>query len=455
MSTEGLARAVAGVRPGSVPVDARRAARAAIRDGIGVALAGAGEDGPRRLRQVVAAHGGGADVAGVWGTDVRASAPDAALLNGAAAHVLDLDDLNRSLRGHPTVALLPALFALCEARGLSGQALVESYVIGFEVECKLGALMNLEHFERGWHSTSTLGALGAAAGCGWLLGLDAARMTSAIALAASMASGLNANFGSMAKAFHAGHAARSGLFAALLAETGFTGHPQALEAKDGFVEIFSGRPGAALADVVESFGRPWDVVDPGIAFKLYPACSLTHPPLDAALDLVAAHGIRAEAIERITCDSDYRVPMVLTHRRPRSGLEGKFSLEYALAVAFCDGQAGIEQFEDARVARPDVQALLQKVEFRVHPDLATRESLEQGFAIVAVDLVGGGRHERRVGPPRGTPENPLTDAALAEKFRACAGRALPPDRVASVLRRIDRLESEPSVTALATDLRTG
>lgn len=451
MSTVDLAEAICSVRPGSLPVEARRLAQLAIMDTIGVGLAGSTEEATRIARQVALAQGG-IPAAALWGTADRTGPLDAALVNGVAAHVLDLDDTNRSMRGHPSVPLVPALLALAEERRLPGRAVVDAYIVGFEVECKLGSLMNLEHYERGWHTTSTLGTLGVAAAAGWLIGLDPKRATSALAIASSMSSGLVRNFGSMTKPLHVGHAARSGLLAALLAEGGFTGRAEVMEWQDGFVEIFSGRSGSDLSGMVKRFGRPWDVLDPGIAFKLYPSCSLTHPPLDAAIELVRQHTIRPDQIESVTCYGNYRCPMVLMYRTPQDSLQAKFSMEYALAAAFCDGRAGIDQFSDARVRQPDVQALQRRVEFHVHPELQTRESLAHDFSIVQVDLKGGRRLEMRVGAPKGSPENPVSDQTLAAKFLDCALRVLPKHRAEAALALLQRLESVEDLGSLIGNL---
>lgn len=440
MSTAALSQAVCAARPGSIPDEARHVAQLAIMDCAGVGLAGSREPATVAVRRF-AERSCSKPVAALWGAGERVSTLDAALVNGVASHVLDFDDTTPSMRGHPTAPLVPALLALAEERGADGRRLVEAYVIGFEVECKLGRLMNLEHYERGWHTTSTLGTIGVAAGAGWLAGLDAERMTHALAIACSFASGLVRNFGSMTKSLHVGHAARSGLSAALLAEDGFTANPAVMETDSGYVEIFSGRSGSDLQGSFDDFGTPWEVVRPGIAFKLYPSCSLTDPPIDAALQLRKNHDLRPELIERIECYGNYRCPMVLTYKRPVNELQAKFSMEYALAVAFCDGRAGIDEFSDARVNRPDVQALLRRVCFEVHPELRTRESLARDFTIVRVMLKDGTTREARIGAPLASPGNPVADEVLVDKYRDCASRVLSSDdveRSLSVLARLDR-----------------
>lgn len=422
-------------------------ARLALLDGLGVGLAGAAERATKLAEQVIEVAGA-RPTATIWGSSVRTSALEATFINGIAAHVLDLDDTNDSMRGHPTAPLVPALLAVAEERGLAGSKVVDSFIVGAEVECMLGKVMNLEHFERGWHTTSTLGTIGVAAAVGYLLDLEEDQMCSALALACSLSSGLVRNFGAMSKSMHVGHAARSGVLAAMLAENGFTGNPEVLEAEDGFIEIFSGRPGNALEDVLPAFGEPWDIVDPGLKFKMYPTCSLTHSPIDATLELVYKHDIRPEHVEKITCYANYRIPMILTFPRPVDGLQAKFSLPYALAVAVCDRKAFIDEFSDERVVQDDVQALLRKVEFHIHEKLQTRESLANDFSQVIISLDDGRKVECTVTAARGTPANPVGRRALESKFRDCAERVLSPQRAEDALQAMRNMEELNDLTPL-------
>src|SRR4051812_17588959 len=230
---ERLASYASGESFARLPEATVRAARRAILDTLGVMLAGANEDTSVRARRLIE-HRRGNGEATVAGTALRASIEDAALVNGVAAHALDYDDVQASLSGHPSVPVLPAALALAERERASGAALITAFVVGVEIEAKLGRAVNPAHYEVGWHATSTLGTFGAAAAAGSLLGFTAEQMTRALAIAASMSSGIKANFGTDCKPWHGGHAARCGLEAAQLAAAGFTGNPHVLEHGDGF-----------------------------------------------------------------------------------------------------------------------------------------------------------------------------------------------------------------------------
>jgi 2-methylcitrate dehydratase PrpD len=436
-----------------LPGAAVRAARRAILDTLGVTLAGSVEITAEHVRALVA-HRRGSDEATLVGAPARASVEDAALANGTAAHALDYDDLHQSLSGHPSVPVLPAAQALAERQHLSGAALITALVVGVEIEAKLGRAMNPGLYEVGWHATSTLGVFGAAAAASNLLGLPAERTAQALAIAASMASGIKANFGTDCKPLHAGHAARCGLEAALLASAGFTGNPRALEHGDGFGSTYGagGKPAWDLATT--GLGTPHEIVDPGVGVKRFPACASTHQALDATLALAEEHAIAAAAVEAVECAVHYMAPHQLIYDRAETPLQGKFSMPYCVSVALLDGGVGFAQFTDERVGRADVQALMPRVRMVVHPDQTTRDCLPTRFSEVTIALRDGRRLRRRVHQAKGQPGNPLTDAELTAKFRDCAARALPADRAESILTAVQRLETLPDVNALTTLLST-
>lgn len=448
---EQLAAWVAAESFEKLPEAAVRAARRAILDTLGVTLAGAHEPTARHARALIA-HRRGVDEATVIGTPVHASVEDAALANGTASHALDYDDVQSSLSGHPSVPVLAAAFALAEREHASGAALVMAFVAGVEVEAKLGRAVNPAHYEVGWHATSSLGVFGAAAASAKLLGLSAAQIANALAIAASMASGVKANFGTDGKPFHVGHAARCGLEAAFLAASGFTGNPRALEHVDGFGSTHGGGMKPSWELTVTGLGAPYEIVDPGIGVKRYPACATTHQSLDATLTLMEKHRIDPKAVERVECGVYYLAPHQLIYERAETGLQGKFSMAYCVSAALLDGQVGLAQFEEARVQRPDVQAFMPKVRMFVHPEQTTRECLPTRFSEVTITLTDGRTLQQRVSHAKGQPKNPLTDAELDAKFRDCAARVLPAERVASVLDAIRTLQTVPDVSAIAAAL---
>jgi 2-methylcitrate dehydratase PrpD len=437
-----------------LPEAAVRAARRAILDTLGVTLAGSVEVTAERARALVA-HRRGSDEATIVGTPLRGSVEDAALTNGTAAHALDYDDLHQSLSGHPSVPVLPAALALAERQHLSGAALITAFVVGVEIEAKLGRALNPGLYEVGWHATSTLGVFGAAAAVSRLLGLSAERTAQALAIAASMASGIKANFGTDCKPLHAGHAARCGVEAALLAAAGFTGNPRALEHGDGFGSTYGAGSPPAWDLATAGLGSPHEIVDPGVGVKRFPACASTHQALDATLALAEEHALTPSAVEAVECGVPYMAPHQLIYDQAATPLQGKFSMPYCVAVALLDGGVGFAQFTDERVHRADVQALMPRVRMVVHPEQTTRECLPTRFSEVTITLRDGRRLQRRVHQAKGQPRNPLTDAELTVKFRDCAARVLPADRAESLLAAVHQLETLADVNALTRLLSTG
>jgi 2-methylcitrate dehydratase PrpD len=305
--------------------------------------------------------------------------------------------------------------------------------------------MNMEHYERGWHTTLTLGSVGAAAAVANLLRLDPERSAFALAIAASMASGLRANFGTMTKPLHSGLAAQNGVLAARLAQAGLTANPDAIEANEGFFDLFCGTENAAADKAIESLGATWNVVQPGIIYKLYPTCSLTHHVLDVLFEGLASGAIRTDAIERVNCGIGYRCESTLPYHRPQTGLEGKFSMEYCVAAALHYGRIGFEQFADDAVRAPEIQALYPRLNVYIHPDLRTRDSVFNDFADIEVLHRDGSVFKKRLYKPKGHPQNPLSWSELEEKFIRCATRAVPADsalRAWAGLRQLDRLGPE-------------
>jgi len=448
---ERLAEYTAAESFARLPAAAVDAARRAILDTLGVMLAGAGEEPAARVRAMLARRPT-SDEATVVGTALRASMEDAALANGIAAHALDYDDLHASLSGHPSVPVLPAALALAERARASGPALITAFVVGVEIEAKLGRALNPAHYEAGWHATSTLGVFGAAAAAARLLGLPAERVAQALAIAASMASGIKANFGTDCKSLHAGHAARCGLEAAHLAAAGFTGNLRALEHRHGFGATYGAGEAPAWERAVAGLGAPHELVEPGVGVKRFPACASTHQALDATLDLIEAHAIDAAAVERVECGVSYMAPNQLIYDRAETGLQGKFSMPYCLSVALLDRTVGLAQFAEARVRRADVQALMPRVRMFVHPEQTTRESLARRFSEVTITLTDGRRLQRRVDLAKGQPQHPLKDDELDAKFRDCAARVLTAERIEAALATVRGLATLPDVAPLARAL---
>jgi 2-methylcitrate dehydratase PrpD len=405
------------------PEEARVRAGAAVLDTVGVAIAGSTEPAARIVRQIVAAESPGDGT--VLGTSLRASATGAALANGTAAHAHDFDDMCFVSLAHPSAPLVPAALAAAEQSRASGRALLDAYVVGFEIEGRLGRAMNPRHYQRGWHCTSTLGSVGSAAACARLFGLDAGAAAHAIAIAASSASGLKENFGTMVKPLHAGLAARNGVLAAMLAANGMTASPLAVDGPQGFLHAMDGER-ESLDDIAADLGSRWEILDTGVTVKLYPSCAGTHPTLDALLDLRRRERFTADDVEQVDIDVDSITPTVLIYDRPGNGLEAKFSLPFCAAAAIVFGQVGIATFEGAAFGDPGVAALMPRIAMHPAPALdGIAAPLTQ--ARLTVRLRDGRTLTASANGARGYAERPASPDELAAKFLGCATLALSED----------------------------
>ncbi|HEX6440767.1 MAG TPA: MmgE/PrpD family protein [Stellaceae bacterium] len=450
---EGIAERIGAIRYSGLPAEAVHWAKMAILDTVGVTLAGAAEPCAQIVERVLAI--GAASTGGeclVFGTDRRAAPLDAALVNGTAAHALDFDDVSNSLGGHPSAPLLPALFALGEVIDCSVRDFVAAYVAGFETETRLGRGVHFHHYEKGWHPTATLGVFGTTAACCHLMGLDTGRTAQALAIAASLASGIKANFGTMTKPLHVGHTARNGLFAAMLARDGFTANPAALEHKQGFLLVFNGAGTFDAEAILEDWGEPYDIVRPGLAIKQHPCCGSTHPAIDALLLLRHEHEIRPERVARL---DSWTHPRRLAHTDrpdPQSGLDAKFSVQYCLARALLQGRIRLEDFEAEAFREPEVRALMRRIHAAPHPETEAGGGEPLG-AEVRVTLEDGKVLTERVGAALGRgPDNPLPVDALVQKFADCAGRALSHAQIERVQRTLSQLEHAGSLRAVVSEI---
>jgi 2-methylcitrate dehydratase PrpD len=353
----------------------------------------------------------------VLATGERASEAYAALLNGVASHALDYDDVADAIYGHPSAALFPALLAVAESEHASGRALLDAYAVGFQVLIAIAAGLPIRpHYSRGWHSTATVGVIGATAGLCRLLGLTAPEVRHALGMAASMAGGSRQNFGTMTKPLHPGLAARSAITAARLAQSGFTADASQLEGALGYFAMFG--VDGDLERVIATLTAPWALIEHGLNVKKYPCCYNTHRTADAALAI--AGRVEAGTVEsvRLTMEPGGLDPLI--HHRPTTGLEGKFSGEYVVAAGLIDGRIGLDSFSDDAVRRPDVQEFLRRVEVVESPQPPFGDaSYEFAYATLEVHA-GAGVERERVDVPRGDARAPLSRAEIDEKLRDCA-----------------------------------
>lgn len=411
--SEAVAAFAAGFDPALLePAHVHQCARALV-DTVAVALAGRHQPAARRAAGYARAAGPGA--AALWGRHGFATVEAAALYNGVAAHVLDYDDVCSPMSGHPSVALLPALVALAQSRDLPGRRVASAYVVGFEVACRLGRALGSAHYDRGWHTTATVGTIAAAAACAHLVGLDAKRTANAIGLAASQTGGTREHFGTDAKSFQAGQCGAAAVRAALLAETGFTASARALDGKAGLFALYGAESPEAIVAEQAAFGSwPLEIDRSGIEIKKYPACYATHRPLDALLQLHREHRFGIDDIARIDVLTSGSGLAPLRHAPASTGTQGQFSLPYVLAAALLDGEIRLSSFTDNAVLRPAAQAFFAKV----HARESTAPMLPRS-AEIELTLVDGRRLAQRIDTLRGAPENPLGDDELQRKAADC------------------------------------
>lgn len=453
-SSLGLAREfadrVVAMTPDDLPKEAVHWAHVGILDTVGVTLAGSIEPTAMLAAEALELSDGPALV---LGTRQRVGTLDAALINGAASHALDFDDCNNTIGGHPSAPVLSALLPLADALDCTGIDFVTAYVAGFEVECKLGLAVNMHHYTKGWHPTATLGTFGAAAAASKLMGLNAEQTAVALALAASFASGLKANFGTMTKPLHVGQSARNGLFAARLASRGYTANgAKVFEHKQGFLDVFNGPGTYDVARALDAWAKPLDIVAPGIAIKQYPCCGSTHPAIDAMLDIVRRHAPKAAEVERVDAAIHARRLEHTNRPNPGSQLDAKFSLQYTMARALIDGHIGVADFEGDTYQEPVVRAFLPRVHVAAY-----NETGAGGFdagnhfgGVVKVTMKDGTVYESQVDRPLGrTSANPLPEPLLREKFRLCAATVLREDAIADIADSIWHVETLSSMRTLS------
>lgn len=456
--TQYVADFIVKTRYEDIPREVLALGRKSILDGFGLALAGSVSQMGPLVRKYLATLGAGEMRASVIGSAMKVPARYAALANGIFIHADDYDDTQLSVSSdriyglltHPTVPVLPPVFALAEIRRFSGRALTLAYHVGVEVECKIAEAISPRHYGEGFHTTGTIGALGSAAACANLLRLNERQTAYALAIGAAEAGGLRNNFGSMTKPFHAGRAAESGVVAADLAALGWTASNEILEAKNGFFSAAGG--GFDPGSIMNKLGKPWTFADPGVSIKPFPSGSLIHPAMGEVLRLVREHDIKGADVERVEMGGNSGMMGALLHHRPTNALQAKFSMEFCIAMLILDRKAGLNEFTDAVVMRSDVQDLLKRVTFYVDPE-AEKAGLNKMTSILRIHLKGGKVISGRAEFAKGHPSNPMSYDEAADKFRGCASFAKwPAAKTDSVIQTVKNLDDLPDMTTLTRSL---
>ena len=425
-------------------------------DGFGLALAGSTSNIGPIIRRYIDSLGYSDGKASILGTSVKAPARFAALANGISIHADDFDDTGSAL--HVAAPILPPAFALCELGGHSGKELMLAFHVGVETASKIGDAIAPRHNGDGFHTTGTCGSFGSAAACARLRSLNAKQTAYALGVAASEASGLRDNFGSMTKPFHAGHAAENGIVAADLAALGWTAADDILEAPLGFFQAAGGGfdPGA----IVNRLGNPWMFASPGDLIKRFPCGTIQQSFMDEMLVLIHDNNIMAQEVEQVEVGGNRSNLTTLFRHHPTTGLEAKFSMEFAMSILLLDRKAGLSQFTDAVVGRKDVQDMISRVKFYVDPEFDKQADQGGDFqavlvegGIIKIHMTDGRIVSGRTRPAKGSPGNPMTYDEVADKFRGNAEFSKwPASKAQSVIELVKTLDSASDLSRIQAAL---
>jgi 2-methylcitrate dehydratase PrpD len=460
---EGLTRYVAdfvaGADLGDLPQVVVDNGKKSILDGLGLALSGSVAKSGELVRRHLGELNLGSGPATVIGSSLKVAPRFAAFANGVGIHADDYDDTQLAvakdrvygLLTHPTAPALPAALAMGEAKGASGAETMLAYHIGVEVECKISEAIAPRHYQTGFHSTATCGTFAAASAAGRLMGLDREALQRALSIAGSQSAGLRENFGTMTKPFHAGRSSESGVAAAQFASYGWTATDKILEAPRGFFSAAGG--GYDLNSISGKLGAPWTFETPGVSIKPHPSGSLTHPGMTEMLRLIREHGIKAGDVQHVRVGTNSNMPNALIHHRPVNELQGKFSMEFCMAILLIEGRAGLNEFVDEVISRPDVKAMIEKVDF-VIDERAEAAGYHKMTTYIDITLKDGRKISGMADFGKGSPANPMSFEEVATKFHECAEFAgwqrSKADEVVSMVRDFDSL---PSLDRLMGALR--
>jgi len=441
--TDTLARFVAETDFANLSEKVLTNAKMHILDTLGAALVGATTD-TAAIAFDYCKRVGHSDESTIWGTNQKSSAPMAAFANGLLGHAIDFDDWDAFIHaGHPTCMVAAAALSLGEAIGSSGKDLLKAYALGIEILTKIAAnAPNVQ--DRGFHSTPVLGSIGAAIACASLMRLDPEKIKAALGIAASGAGGIHRQQGSMVKPFHAANAARNGVEAGLLAEKGFTADAAIIEAPRGFCDTFFGPGTCNYEKMITDLGQPYFLESPGLGLKLHPCSAPQFLAADAALDLKREHTIHFSDVAKMEVSIPPMRYQRHYHPEVKTGLRGKFAINYVVALAFLDGKLEIDTFTDAKANEPEVQNALSKVKVIVDDTIP-----EPGpYCPVSVELKDGRRFTYTARIAKGHPQNPMTEEEVLNKFRSNAKSVISEEQSAELVQDVQHLETIGNVRKL-------
>ncbi|WP_265502598.1 MmgE/PrpD family protein [Paracoccus beibuensis] len=457
--TQELAGFVLDTQVSDLPTVVIENGKKSILDGLGLALSGSVAKSGELVLRHVADLSSPTGAATVIGSNLRVPARFAAFCNGVGIHADDYDDTQLAvakdrvygLLTHPTAPALPAALAMGETLDASGAEVMLAYHLGVEAECKIAEAINPRHYQEGFHATATCGTFAAASAAGRLMGLDMPTLQRALSIAGSQSAGLRENFGTMTKPFHAGRSSESGVVAAQFASYGWSAAGNILEAPRGFFKAAGG--GYDAGAIAGKFGKPWTFDQPGVSIKPHPSGSLTHPGMTEMLRLIEENGIRAEDVRRVRVGTNSNMPNALIHHQPQNELQAKFSMEFCMAILLIEGRAGLAEFTDEVVLRPDVKEMIAKVDFVVD-ERAEAAGYHLMTTYIDIELADGRTISGMSDFGKGSPANPMTYEEVAQKFRECARFASwDMGKADEVVAMVARLETLPDVHGLMALLR--
>ncbi len=437
--TRQLARYLVNSTWSDIPGTARKEAVRSVFNWVGCCLGGARHITTDRVLAALAEFSG-APEATVLGRTERLDILHSALLNGITSHVLDYDDTHLETIIHPAGPVASAILALGERQNTSGEDFMHAFILGVEVECRIGKAVYPSHYERGFHITGTAGVFGGAAAAGKLLGLNEQQMVWALGIAATQSAGLKDMFGTMCKAFHPGSAGQNGLKAALLASKNYTSSNHGIEAKEGFAFTYSDEQD--FSQITDDLGGSFEVTRN--TYKPFACGIVTHPIIDGCIQLRNEHNLTSKQISRVALRVHPLVLKLTGKKTPRTGLEAKFSIYHASAAAIIRGSAGPREFTDETVQDAEVITLRDKVTARAD------EKVSEAEAFVSITLINGSVLDKHIEHAIGSLERPMTKEALEKKFKDQAASVLPVDQIDRVMALCWEIESLDDVSDMAS-----
>ena len=450
MLTTEIAKYVADLKYENVPEEAVEITKMIFCDFLGVVLAGKNEEVSLILKEYVLEQGGVQECS-VPGYGFKTNPSLSTLLCGTMGHALDYDDVAYSISGHSAVVLCPVIWALGDKYNITGKQAIEAFLAGFEGAAFVGKFLRSEQ-RRGniWHMTKALGVLASTLAAAKIMNLTPDQIRSALGIAATLSGGLMANFGTMGKPFHAGSAAHDGILAATLAQKSFLSHMDILESERGFRRIFVPEGGLPEESIVELIHNgEWDIVSGGgVGIKLYPSCGGTHKSIHAAIELAKQEDINPEEVESVIIKTPAWVFSVAHHTEPKTGLQGKFSIEFTVAAALVDRQVTMDHFTDEKIK--ELAPLMKKVR-REPTESASNTNVHDVAATAVITMKDGRVFTHTTRHQKGHPKNPLTWDALFEKYRSCVARHVSGEDIAAsedILFRLEELDRFKSLVSI-------